>query len=227
MIAAPASVAGGRSGCRVAEPDGYRRRARSRPTPAAPLDRGPPSSTTPEIRRARRARRPRRASRSLARGRHDEMRRALRHLAPDSVLEAREERQRDDERRDADTEPEDRDRRDERDVRAAPRGREIPKRDEGFEAHGERSTLRPHQREQDHVADRRAFRQQHRQPVDPHSLARRGRHAVLERLDVVLVEGRRLVVAAARSSVCRRNRLACSAGSLSSEKPLAISMPPA
>ena len=47
--------------------------------------------------------------------------------------------------------------------------------------------LRPHVREQDHVADRRGVGQQHHQTVDADAFTSRGRQAVLERADVVLV----------------------------------------
>src|SRR3954466_14924610 len=54
----------------------------------------------------------------------------------------------------------------------------------------------PHQREQDHVANRRTVRQQHDEPIDPDPLPARGRKAVLESPDVILVHGMRLVIAA-------------------------------
>src|SRR5262245_50820328 len=46
---------------------------------------------------------------------------------------------------------------------------------------------RPHQRKQDHVADRRLPGEQHGEAIDADALARRRRHADLERAAVVLV----------------------------------------
>jgi hypothetical protein len=51
-------------------------------------------------------------------------------------------------------------------------------------------------REQDHLADGRLVGQQHDQAIDADPLARRGRHAVLQRPHVVLVEPVGLVVTA-------------------------------
>src|SRR5262249_57012620 len=57
------------------------------------------------------------------------------------------------------------------------------------------STSRAHQREQDDVPDRRAAGEEHAEPIDGDALAGRGRQAVLERADVVLVHRVRLEVA--------------------------------
>src|SRR5436309_11476763 len=54
----------------------------------------------------------------------------------------------------------------------------------------------PHQRKQDHVANRRAVGQEHDQAIDPYPLAGRGRQAVLEGMDVIVVHFVRLEVAA-------------------------------
>src|SRR4051794_15451806 len=48
---------------------------------------------------------------------------------------------------------------------------------------------------QDDLADRTLARQQHREPVDPDADPARGRHSVLQRANVVLVERRRVLVA--------------------------------
>src|SRR5438309_919035 len=53
-----------------------------------------------------------------------------------------------------------------------------------------------HQREKNYIPDRRRIRQHHRQPIDPDAFAAGGRHAVLQRADVVLVHLHRLLVAA-------------------------------
>src|SRR4029079_17594611 len=53
--------------------------------------------------------------------------------------------------------------------------------------------LRAHQREEDHVADRRLIGQQHGQPIDADTLARRRRQPVFERAAVVLVVVHRLL----------------------------------
>src|SRR6266487_1602124 len=54
----------------------------------------------------------------------------------------------------------------------------------------------PHQRKQDHVANRRAVGEEHDQAIDPYALAGRGRQAVLEGMDVIVVHFVRLEVAA-------------------------------
>ena len=60
----------------------------------------------------------------------------------------------------------------------------------------QRPTLpRPHRRECDDVADRRAVGQQHHQPVNADAETAAGRQTVFERRDVILVERLRLVVA--------------------------------
>ena len=58
------------------------------------------------------------------------------------------------------------------------------------------TSLRPHVREQDHVADRVFVGQQHDEAVDADADAGGGRHAVAEGTDVVFVEDHRLLVAA-------------------------------
>ena len=61
-------------------------------------------------------------------------------------------------------------------------------------------------------------REQHGEPVDADPLARGGRHAVLQRADVVLVHPVRLLVARARAGpACSSKRGRWSIGSLSSE----------
>ena len=52
---------------------------------------------------------------------------------------------------------------------------------------------RPEQREEDHVADGGRVREHHREAVHAHAEAGRGRHAVLERANVVLVVVHRLL----------------------------------
>src|SRR5262249_12268693 len=52
---------------------------------------------------------------------------------------------------------------------------------------GMRISLRPHEREQNHVADRGLVGEQHRQGIEADALARRRRHPDLERAAVVLV----------------------------------------
>src|SRR5687768_8194554 len=54
---------------------------------------------------------------------------------------------------------------------------------------------RPHQREQNHVADRSAVGEKHHQTIDANALTPRGRQAVFEGADVVLVHGVRFLVA--------------------------------
>src|SRR4029078_11618471 len=56
------------------------------------------------------------------------------------------------------------------------------------------AALRPHVREQDHVADGGRVRQDHRQTVDPDPDPARGPHPVAEGADVVVVHLVRLVV---------------------------------
>ena len=85
--------------------------------------------------------------------------------------------------------------------------------------------LRPHVREQDHVADAGASRSQHHQPVDADAAAARRRHAVFERADVIGVVVHRLLVAGVLGFACAWKRAAWSSASFSSEKPLAISRP--
>src|SRR5262245_13983572 len=53
--------------------------------------------------------------------------------------------------------------------------------------------LGAHQREEDHVADRRRARQQHRETIDADPLPSRRWHAVLERAAVILVVVHRLL----------------------------------
>ena len=86
------------------------------------------------------------------------MRRPVHHLPPDAVLKTREERERDDERGDAEREPDDRDRRDEGDVRARRRdAAEVAQRDGGLEPQA--SPARPEERKEDDVPDRVAVGQ--------------------------------------------------------------------
>ena len=58
-----------------------------------------------------------------------------------------------------------------------------------------RGELRAQRREEDHLADRVDAGQQHHQPVDADAEPARGRHAVLQRADVVVVDVARLRVA--------------------------------
>src|SRR2546430_14592314 len=56
-----------------------------------------------------------------------------------------------------------------------------------------RSLPRPKRREEDHVANRVAARERHRDSVDPHAAPTGRRHAVRERLDEVRVARFRLL----------------------------------
>src|SRR5207249_8904029 len=58
------------------------------------------------------------------------------------------------------------------------------------------AALGAQQGEQDHLADRRLVGEQHEQPIDADPLAGRGRHPLLQRTHVVLVEPVRLLVTA-------------------------------
>ena len=72
------------------------------------------------------------------------------------------------------------------------------------------------QREQDRLADAEAG-DRHQQAVDTHAHPAGRRHAVLKRLQEVLVEPHRLVVAAAPTGACSTNRSRWMTGSTSSE----------
>jgi hypothetical protein len=114
-------------------------------------------------------------------------------------LEPREERERHDERRDAERKPEKRRERDDSHLRVAPRREEISlgKKErnqekkiflEGEEGDGRLLTLlsifvfllvfRPHQREQDDIPNGGRVREEHGEAVDADAFARRRRHAV-------------------------------------------------
>ena len=123
-------------------------------------------------------------------GRHEQMRRLGEKPAPDVRLEAREERERDDERRDAERQAEERRERDDPHLRVPPRGEEVPAGEERA-----RSRLRPHQREEDDVADRREFVKSIARRSMPTPSPAVGGIPYDERLDVVLVVEHRLVVA--------------------------------
>ena len=81
------------------------------------------------------------------------------------------------------------------------------------------------EREQDHVADRRPFRQQHDQPVDAHAQPAGRRHTVLQGSDVVLVELLGSSSPAARQPRLRLESPALVIGSFSSLNAFAISSP--
>ena len=90
------------------------------------------------------------------------------------LLEPGHQRERDDQRHDADRDAERRDERDDRDERLLALGEQVAQRDVQLEGTWSmQSRSRPHQRKQDHVADRRAVGQQHHQPVDADAFARR------------------------------------------------------
>ncbi len=129
-------------------------------------------------------------------------------LVAQAVGEAGEDRQHDDQGHDPDGDPGDGDQGDQRDESLFTLGLEVAQADEPFEHISFR--LRPlcpfilspglgfEVGEENDVADGRRVGEQHHQPVDADALAGRGRHAVFEGADVIVVEHRMdLVVVAA------------------------------
>ena len=165
------------------------------------------------------------------------------NAVPKLLLEPGHDRQRDDHRHHADDHADRGEERDDGDERLLALGQQIAEGDVELERNScsyqlqlsasaissepsaAQATPFPHQRKQDHVANRLAVRQQHHQPVDADAFAGGRRQPIFERADIVLVHGVRFEVPSARSFSCASKRRRCSSGSFSSLKALATSKP--